>query len=1159
MGERLRISLFGQPRFVVDGEAFKFGALPRSLALLGYLIVRRHVAIPRETLAFALWPDDSEDEALGKLRRHVYDVTRSLPRTDVPWILADRECVQWNGAAPSWLDVEAFEREGADAKTRAAAVDLYAGDLLESLLDEWVLVERERLRGLMLRYLGELVDTTAATREYDRSIGYANRYLQLEPWREDVLRELMLLRYQSGDRAGALYCFDDFARRLEADLGTPPMPETLAVREAILANREVTLSREIAREPAPAELQTSGEILAGRKREFEALQVAWQRAARGHGNTTFVHGPSGVGKSQLLDALARLVRRQGGRVLFARAPVMEDAPYEVLRQALSDAQTYVGEAAAGKRAAGAERFADAIRTIARSRPTLLVLAGIDRCSETTIALLEYLVRSVTQASALMVLTSRGTQGDPPFLEATRRELIAQGFASDIPLAPLDVSVMMRAAAASPMLGRDAEVREVVGLLQRSRVVTIAGSPGIGKTRLGLAVALEVASEFAGGVRFVDLAYVEDPARAIETVATSLGLEAQQDPAETLQGVVDRLHSHAMLLVLDNCEHLLAEVRAVAAMMNESSSRLLCTSREPLGVDGEEIHRVSPLAPSDALALFVARARAVQPGFAVTAANQGAIEEIIARLDGIPLAVELAAARVRVMSAESIARHLDERFALLAGTGNSDVRRRALHEAIDWSYALLDEDVRSVFRRLAVLRGTWTVDAAAAICAEPGAQKWQTLDRIAALVDKSLLVSDDVEGERRFHFLESIREFAVLKLAETGDAEAAARRHAAYFSDRARRLYEKQWDVNLHEWMGLVRADLPNFRTAVDWGLSAGNATEAGSLIVAHLFGYWFYARAEGGALVRMAHERLDGETSLLTRAKVLLAVGHSLEYSGNQEKATQDALELFKACDDRLGELLAMGRCAYALLAAGRSEEARQLWREEETLARAAGRTRIVAGTLSMIGLASASLDELTPAREQLEEAVTLYRAFGDDFRTLVPLGTLAEVAAYDGDFHAAIEAATAVLEIAQRSGDERALCNLEANIAAYYLELDDSQTAWSHAQIALARAGRRKEEMVVAVATIHLAHIAAIGGNERSAAQLLGYADAIYRRLGTQRERTERRSFDRALERVRAALDASRIEQLLATGAALDWATAIALAQSVLSPSAKQQKPETT
>ena len=459
-GPAFRISLLGQPLFEANGARHKFAGLPRSLSLIAYLLLHRRSAITRESLAFTLWPDDAEDAALGKLRRHLHDAQRALPeRTDAnPWLIVERDSVQWNEVAGALLDIAEFERLGSDVRTRAAAVDVYRGDLLESLYDEWVFPERERFRSLYLRYLVELAQAHGSVREYDAAIGYAERLLTCEPWREDVLRELLRYRYESGDRSGALHTYELFATRLREEMSVDVMPETRAVRDAIFGNARLSPGVTAREEGRPSAAQPTTLPFIGRRAQLEALRAAWQRAARGNGACVFLSGEAGIGKSRLAREITDLARMQGGRVLIGSATNPERAPYFPIvdaldaSAALTDGSTLAVES--GERARLFEAFAARVREIARPRPVLLVLEDLHWAGEGTVAALGYLIRRLIRTPVCIVVTSRDEEspGDRG-LRALRRELLAEGLASQIALPRLDEDAIVAALGATDTIAR----------------------------------------------------------------------------------------------------------------------------------------------------------------------------------------------------------------------------------------------------------------------------------------------------------------------------------------------------------------------------------------------------------------------------------------------------------------------------------------------------------------------------------------------------------------------------------------------------------------------------------------------------------------------------------------------------------------------------------
>ena len=346
------------------------------------------------------------------------------------------------------------------------------------------------------------------------------------------------------------------------------------------------------------------------------------------------------------------------------------------------------------------------------------------------------------------------------------------------------------------IGREREVAEVQRLLGETRLLTLTGSGGAGKTRLALQAAAELLSEFEDGVWWVELASLTDPALVPQAIGSALGLR-DEAKRPLLDQLGDHLCGKRMLLVLDNCEHLIAACATCANVLLHAAPdlRILVTSIEPMAIAGETTYRVpslqvpdpehlplpAALAQCEAVRLFVERGAAVQPGFAVTEANGAAIAEICQRLDGIPLAIELAAARIKVLSVEELRARLGDRFRVL--TGGSRValpRHRTLRATLDWSYGLLAEPERILLRRLAVFVGGWTLEAAEAVCGGDGIPEAEVLDHLAGLVDKSLVILEWRGDAGRYRMLETMRHYATERLAESGETDRLRQRHASFF-------------------------------------------------------------------------------------------------------------------------------------------------------------------------------------------------------------------------------------------------------------------------------------------------------------------------------------------------------------------------------------------
>ncbi len=334
------IGLFGSRRFVFGQEPWRFAAPPRTLPLLAYLILQRERPAPRDVVAFALWPDDDEASARANLRRHLHYLHAALPPSpsEQAWVRVDgRTMLQWNCDAPSSIDVVNFEGLSKSDASLDAADQLYTGDLMPDINDDWILGERERLRAQELSNLTKLIAAARRDGALAQALRYAQRLISFDPWREDVLRQAMELRYALGDRASALAEFEAFASRLRRDLDAKPMSETIACYESLL--RDAPVLTVMAGDGASAAdgVQRPTLPFVGRDNELAQLHVWWTRAARGSGALGLVSAEAGVGKTRLLFELKNLVEAEGGRVLAGATPSLENLPYQAILQSLNGA------------------------------------------------------------------------------------------------------------------------------------------------------------------------------------------------------------------------------------------------------------------------------------------------------------------------------------------------------------------------------------------------------------------------------------------------------------------------------------------------------------------------------------------------------------------------------------------------------------------------------------------------------------------------------------------------------------------------------------------------------------------------------------------------------------------------------------------------------
>jgi predicted ATPase/class 3 adenylate cyclase/DNA-binding CsgD family transcriptional regulator len=503
------------------------------------------------------------------------------------------------------------------------------------------------------------------------------------------------------------------------------------------------------------------------------------------------------------------------------------------------------------------------------------------------------------------------------------------------------------------VGREAEITEVRELLSRSRLLTLTGAGGCGKTRLALQVAAEVLDDHPHGVWWVDLAPIGDSALVASEVAATLSIRElpSQPVIETLTA---QLAERRLLIGLDNCEHLLQACAELAARLLEACPGvvILATSRESVGVEGEQSWRVpslqvpeadlarSALAGVEAVQLFCDRARQARPNFRLVDANVQAVATICRRLDGIPLAIELAAARVRLLTPQEIADAMRERFVLLTGGSRTAMpRQRTLEASVDWSHDLLSAAEQTLFRRVSVFAGGWTLDAVEAVCAGGGLEVVQILDLLANLVDKSLVQAEERGVKTRYGMLETVRAYARQKLSDAAEAALVRNQHLDYHMRLAESAEPDLFGAGLERWLEPLTTELDNFRGALGWAVDAGSVDEARRLASA----LWLFFEARGHWREGRRHleSALAGEgASALPRAKALIAVGH-------------------------------IGTIATDWVATRRfAEEALAIGRE-------VGDERTVGRALDLIGWALISL-EPGAAMPVLEESIAITRPLGD-------------------------------------------------------------------------------------------------------------------------------------------------------------------------------------
>ncbi|HTD35659.1 MAG TPA: helix-turn-helix domain-containing protein [Candidatus Elarobacter sp.] len=696
------------------------------------------------------------------------------------------------------------------------------------------------------------------------------------------------------------------------------------------------------------------------------------------------------------------------------------------------------------------------------------------------------------------------------------------------------------------VGRDAELAEIAAALSSSRLVTIIGPGGVGKTRTAQEVAIDALPHYPGGVWVAELAPLSDPELIAVAIASALGVGDPTGGARPLSDtVVSALRAKRALLVLDNCEHLREGVAAVAETLLAGCPklRILATSREGLGHREELLYRLPPLAVGDgserlgageamrygAVALFVTRAQAVKPDFVLTDELAPTVAEICRSLDGIALAIELAAARLSVLSVEQLAKRLDDRFRVLTGGGNALPRQQTLRALIDWSFDLLRPPERTLFMRLAVFRGGWTADAATEVCGCPDDDVPAAL---ASLVDKSLVVADpDVP---RYRFTATTGRYAAEKLLRSGEYDEVAGRLAAWalaFAERAEATWESTPEL---AWRDAVECELDNLRAALDWTLGRGRDPLTGAAIVAGLGHYWRFAKREGRRWFEAALAGIGDDAPAPLRARIMLGLSWTLPVGRSNRDAAERAVRAYRELGDRRSLAMALMTLGGSLREGpGWLERAEAVVDEALAIAQSTCFFRLVPSLLAAAADLKRVRGDLDGARALLEQALARARTEQNLLGLSTALSRLAEVEFAAANFAAARRYGAEATEVDGRRGVENAVSADRCDLAAYAIADGDLPGACAEARTVIAMSDRVDQPVHLAIAVEHLGVVAALRGDLEPAARLLGYSDAVFRRLAYARQPVEQHGEERARAILAVRLGEEAAAALGAQGAA--------------------------
>ncbi len=710
------------------------------------------------------------------------------------------------------------------------------------------------------------------------------------------------------------------------------------------------------------------------------------------------------------------------------------------------------------------------------------------------------------------------------------QVVGQGLPREFPaLKTLDARPHNLPVQATHFIGREQEIGDIGRALERHRLVTLIGAGGSGKTRLSLHVASEVLDTFADGVWFVELAPVGDERGVPQAVASVMGAP-EQPGTPVLEGLVNHVRERQLLIVLDNCEHVLGAAAALAKRLVEAAARvrILATSREPLRLSGESTFRVPSLEAPDpnrtapigdlqrfpSVRLFVDRAVSVSPSFTVTASNAAAIAEICHRLDGIPLAIELAAVRVRSLNVERIAERLSDRFRLLTGGDRTSLpRQQTLRGLIDWSYELLTVPERTLLQRISVFAGSFALGAAEHVGADGPAERNDVLERLTELVEKSMVSIDPESG--RYRLLETVREYALAHLRAAGGEDAARERHLDCYLAIAEQADPELMGPEQGAWIARLDVERENLLAAHAFCGASEHYAERGLRLVLALRNYWL-SRAlleQGHRITIEALSRRGAASRTVVRCRALFGAGRlssCLERYDEARDLATESLSIAREIGDgarAAGALLELGLVAHGQ---GDRAAARAHYEEALELGRQLDKKRLLSGALTSLAELHREAGEWERAEPLYEQSLALDREMGDRSNVAICLLNLAMVLVGRGELVRARAAVLEALSIAEQTGSRfcgQMALDVCAGLAAVAGRWEDAAGLYAAVELQRERTGMQREPA-------DQAFIAPLMALTRES---LG--DARYREATVQ---SRTRTYEEALKTARAWLEAS-------------------------------------
>jgi predicted ATPase/class 3 adenylate cyclase len=718
--------------------------------------------------------------------------------------------------------------------------------------------------------------------------------------------------------------------------------------------------------------------------------------------------------------------------------------------------------------------------------------------------------------------------------------------------------------ATTFIGREKELVALKRLLGGHRLVTLSGSGGSGKTRLALQLAGESLEQYPDGVWLVELAPLTDPARVPQMVATVLGLK--EEPGRPIvETLTAHLKNKRLLLLLDNCEHLLDGcAQLTGALIRQSKDvKIVASSREALRVGGEQNFRVPSLslpdpnqahtpasvAPFEAVQLFADRALLCRPDFEVTHRNASALASVCYRLDGIPLAIELAAARVRYLSVEEINHKLDQRFQLLTGGARTALpRQQTLRSLIDWSYDLLSDQEKLTLQRLSVFIGGWTLPSAEQVCSGDGVSEQGVLDLLTSLCDKSLVVAEQDDGHTRYGLLETVRQYSRERLLESGGANAIRQLHQDHFLALAEEAEPNLSGPEQLAWLQRLEKEHQNLRAALDWSWVVESGSRAGLRLCGALQRFWWTRGhlAEGRDWCMRVLGKEGAEERTLERAKVLNGAGVLAIYQADYPAARalhEECLAIRRELGDRRGVAASLGNLGTVARAQGAIASARLLHEESLAIRRELGSRGSIARSLNNLGNVALDQGDYAAARRLLEETLEITRELGDRWSIANSLNSLGDVAYAQADYPAALALHEECLAIMRELGERKGIASALSALGDVARQSGDFAAARELYKNSLVIQRELGDAAKIAESLEGLAAVGAALGVAPHAACIWGAAEGLREGIGSAPRPYERPNYDQHVAAARRRGDSAAFERAWQEGRALTLEQAIEFA----------------